>query len=202
MARKKRSTRRSASTTPKRKTYKRRRRSSGLSGFMGVRSSAPKKDIKGEMMDIALAAAGTFAAAKGVGMLDKVINKPEDGAPSKVKSMIAPAAVTVVGVAGAVLLGDRLGKSLAKGVALGGALKLTEKALGKDNLLAGIDEATPTMIPGIGAYGQASLPEYTPEMSHYSNNPDAPATVTGGSYGYQIPQTPDTLSGDGEIIAY
>ena len=181
-------------TTAKRKSY-RRRRSSGLSGLLGVKKSAPQNDLKGEVLDIVLAAAGTFAAAKGVGMLDKMINKSD----SKVMGMAAPAAVVAAGVAGAVILGDRLGKSLCKGVALGGAIKFAEKALGKDNLLAGLDDDdTPLMLPGVGDIGMANLPE----LSHYSENSNAPVTTTGGDPQYHMGTPSEMLNGDDEIIAH
>jgi hypothetical protein len=172
----------------RRKTYRRR---SGF-GLAGV--SAPK-DLKNDMLDIVAMGVGTFAAVKGVGMLDKVINK----SGTKVMGMISPAVAALAGAAGATMMTDRFVKSLAKGVAMGGAFKLLEKALNKENLLSGLDDDDqPLMLPGIGSYGQAALPE----LSHYSENPEAPVTTTGGDPQYHMGQPSEMLSGDDEIIAY
>jgi hypothetical protein len=54
------------------------------------------------------------------------------------------------------------------------------------------------MLPGIGSYGQATLPE----LSHYSENPNAEVTTTGGDPQYYMGQPSEMLSGDDEIIAY
>jgi hypothetical protein len=147
------------------------------------------------MLDIVAMAAGTFAAVKGVGMLDKMVNK----SGTKVMSMVSPAIATAAGVAGATMMSDRFVKSLAKGLAMGGAFKLAEKVLNKENLLSGLDDDDqPLMLPGIGSYGQAALPE----LSHYSENPEAPVTTTGGDPQYYMGQPSEMLSGDDEIIAY
>jgi hypothetical protein len=111
--------------------------------------------------------------------------------------MVAPAVVTVAGVAGS-MMGNGMVKSIAKGVAMGGAVKLAEKAMNKENLLSGVDDDQPLMLPGIGSYGQASLPE----LSHYSENPGADVTTTGGDPQYYMGQPSEVLSGDDEIIAY
>ena len=173
----------------RRKTY-RRRRSSGLAGLSTSKLSA--KNATTELLDVALIAGGAIAASKGIGMLDKVVNK----SGSKMMGFVAPAAVTVVGVAGA-MMGEGMVKSVAKGVAMGGALKVAEKAMNKENLLSGVDDQ-PLMLPGIGSYGQASLPE----LSHYSENRAAPATTTGGDPQYYMGQPSEMLNGDEEIIAY
>jgi hypothetical protein len=147
------------------------------------------------MLDIVAMAAGTFAAVKGVGMLDKVINK----SGTKVMSMISPGIATLAGAAGATMMSDRFVKSLAKGVAMGGAFKLAEKLLNKENLLSGVDEDDqPLMLPGIGSYGQATLPE----LSHYSENANADVTTTGGDPQYYMGQPSEMLSGDDDVIAY
>ena len=176
------------STYRRRKTY-RHRSSFGLAGM-----SAPK-DLKNDMLDIVAMAAGTFAAVKGVGMLDKVINK----SGTKVMGMISPGIATLAGAAGATMMNDRFIKSVAKGVAMGGAFKLLEKVLNKENLLSGLDDDDqPLMLPGIGSYGMANLPE----LSHYSENPDAPVTTTGNDPQYHMGQPSEMLSGDDDLIAY
>jgi len=175
----------------RRRSYRRRSgRSLGLAGI-----SAPKaNDLKNDLIDIAATAVGTYAAAKGVGMLDKMINK----SGSKMMGYVAPAVVTAAGMAGAALMGKNPAvKSFAKGVAMGGVIKLAEKALNKDNLLAGVDDQ-PLMLPGIGSFGQAVLPEKLPELSHYSQNPNADVTTTGGDWAYRMGQPSEQLSGDDE----
>jgi hypothetical protein len=151
------------------------------------------KNATDELLDVALIAGGAIAAAKGVGMLDPIINK----SGTKVMGMIAPAVVAAAGVAGA-MMGQGAVKSIAKGVAIGGALKVAEKALGKENLLAGTDEETPLMIPGIGSFGQAALPE----LPQYSEIPDAEVTTTGADPQYYMGQPSEVLSGDEDVIAY
>jgi hypothetical protein len=146
------------------------------------------------LLDVALIASGAVAAAKGIGMLDKVVNK----SGSKMMGLVAPAVVTAAGVAGS-MIGDGMVKSVAKGIAMGGALKVAEKAMNKENLLSGLDDDDqPLMLPGIGSYGQAALPE----LSHYSENSDVPVTTTGGDPQYYMGQPSEMLSGDDEIIAY
>ena len=167
----------------------RRRRSLGLGGISTSKLSV--KNATNELLDVALIAGGAIAAAKGVGMLDRVVNK----SGSKMMSLVAPAVVTAAGVAGA-MMGDGMVKAVAKGIALGGAVKVAEKAMNKENLLSGFDE--PLMLPGIGSYGQAALPE----LSHYSENADAPVTTTGGDPQYYMGQPSEMLSGDEEIVAY
>ena len=174
----------------RRKTYE-RRRSSGLAGLSTSKLNV--KNATSELLDVALIAGGAIVAAKGVGMLDKVVNK----SGSKMMGFAAPAAVTVVGVAGA-MMGDGMVKSVARGVAMGGAIKVAEKAMNKENLLAGLDDDQPLMFPGIGSYGQATLPE----LSHYSENPNAPVTTTGGDPQYYMGQPSEMLNGDDDIIAY
>jgi hypothetical protein len=171
----------------RRKSYKRR---SGLGGISTSKLNV--KNATNELLDVALIASGAIAAAKGVGMLDKVINK----SGTKVMGMIAPAAVAAVGVAGA-MMGNGMIKFVAKGVAMGGALKVAEKAMNKENLLSGVDDE-PLMLPGIGSYGQAALPE----LSQYSENANADVTTTGGDPQYYMGQPSEVLSGDDEIIAY
>ena len=173
----------------RRKTY-RRRRSSGLAGLSTSKLSA--KNATNELLDVALIAGGAIVAAKGVGMLDKAINKSD----SKMMGYVAPAVVTAAGVAGAMMTNGAV-KSVAKGVAMGGALKVAEKVMNRENLLAGLDDQ-PLMLPGIGSYGQATLPE----LSHYSENPNAPVTTTGGDPQYHMGQPSEMLSGDDDIIAY
>ena len=72
----------------RRKTY-RRRRSLGLAGLSTSKLSA--KNATNELLDVALIA---IVAAKGVGMLDKAINKSD----SKMMGYVAPAVVTAAGV--------------------------------------------------------------------------------------------------------
>ena len=187
MATRKRRRRKNRRTTT---TY-RRRRSSGLGGISTSKLSV--KNATSELLDVALIAGGAIVAAKGVGMLDKVVNK----SGSKMMGFVAPAAVTVAGVAGA-MMGNGMVKSVAKGVAMGGAIKVAEKAMNKENLLSGVDDDQPLMLPGIGSYGQATLPE----LSHYSENLNAPVTTTGGDPQYHMGQPSEMLSGDDEIIAY
>ena len=176
----------------RRKTYRRRRRSSlGLGGISTSKLSA--KNATTELLDVALIAGGAIAAAKGIGMLDKIVNK----SGSRMMGFVAPAVVTVAGVAGA-MMGNGMVKSVAKGIAIGGAVKLAEKALNKDNLLSGLDDDEPLMLPGIGSYGMANLPE----LSHYSENTDAPVTTTGGDPQYHMGQPSEMLSGDDDLIAY
>jgi len=151
------------------------------------------KNATTELLDVALIAGGAIVASKGIGMLDKAVNK----SGSKMMGLVAPAVATVAGVAGA-MMGNGMVKSVSKGIALGGALKVAEKAMNKENLLAGLDDDQPLMLPGIGSYGQASLPE----LSHYSENPNAPVTTTGGDPQYYMGQPSEMLSGDEEIIAY
>ena len=176
----------------RRKTFRRRRSSLGLGGISTSKLSA--KNATTELLDVALIAGGAIAAAKGIGMLDKIVNK----SGSKMMGFVSPAVVTVAGVAGA-MMGDGMVKSVAKGVAIGGAVKLAEKALNKDNLLSGLgDDDQPLMLPGIGSYGMANLPE----LSHYSENSDAPVTTTGGDPQYHMGQPSEMLSGDDDVIAY
>jgi hypothetical protein len=80
---------------------------------------------------------------------------------------------------------------------MGGALKVAEKAMNRENLLSGTDDQ-PLMLPGIGSYGQAALPE----LSQYSVNADADVTTTGADPQYYMGQPSEVLSGDEEIIAY
>jgi len=178
-------------SSSRRKTYRRRRRSSGLGGISTSKLSV--KNATNELLDVALIAGGAIAAAKGIGMLDGIVNKSS----SKMMGFVAPAVVTAAGVAGA-MMGDGMVKSVAKGIAMGGALKVAEKAMNKDNLLSGTDDDQPLMLPGIGSYGQAALPE----LSHYSENADAPVTTTGGDPQYYMGQPSEMLSGDDEIVAY
>ena len=176
----------------RRKTFRRRRSSLGLGGISTSKLSA--KNATTELLDVALIAGGAIAAAKGIGMLDKIVNK----SGSKMMGFVSPAVVTVAGVAGA-MMGDGMVKSVAKGVAIGGAVKLAEKALNKDNLLSGLDDDDqPLMLPGIGSYGMANLPE----LSHYSENSDAPVTTTGNDPQYHMGQPSEMLSGDDDLIAY
>jgi hypothetical protein len=56
----------------------------------------------------------------------------------------------------------------------------------------------PLMLPGIGSYGQAALPE----LSQYSENANADVTTTGNDPQYYMGQPSEVLSGDDEIIAY
>ena len=175
----------------RRKTYRRRRsRSLGLGGISTSKLNV--KNATNELLDVALITGGAIAAAKGIGMLDKVVNK----SGSKMMGFVAPAVVTVAGVAGA-MMGAGMVKSVAKGIAMGGALKVAEKAMNKENLLSGVDDDQPLMLPGIGSYGQATLPE----LSHYSENADAPVTTTGGDPQYYMGQPSEMLSGDDEIVA-
>ena len=169
----------------------RRRRSSGLGGLSTSKLNV--KNATNELLDVALIAGGAIAAAKGVGALDRVVNK----SGSKMMGFVAPAVVTAAGVAGA-MMGDGMVKAVAKGIAMGGALKVAEKAMNKDNLLSGMDDDQPLMLPGIGSYGQAALPE----LSHYSENADAPVTTTGGDPQYYMGQPSEMLSGDDDIVAY
>lgn len=166
-----------------------RRRSGGLAGFSTSRMNV--KNATNELLDVVLTAGGAIVAAKGVGMLDKVVNK----SGSKLMGFVAPAVVTVAGVAGSVM-GEGLVKSLAKGLAMGGALKLAEKALNKDNLLSGVDDDQPLMLPGIGNFGQANLPE----LSQYSEIPDADIRTTGADPQYYMGQPSEVLSGDEDIV--
>ena len=175
----------------RRTTYRRRRSSLGLGGISTSKLNV--KNAGNELLDVALIAGGAIAAAKGIGALDGIINK----SGSRAMGFVAPAAVTVVGVAGA-MMGDGMVKSVAKGIAMGGAIKVAEKAMNKENLLSGVDDEQPLMLPGIGSYGQAALPE----LSHYSENSDAPVTTTGGDPQYYMGQPSEVLSGDDEIIAY
>jgi hypothetical protein len=180
------------STYRRRKTYRRRRSSLGLGGVSTSKFNA--KNATTELLDVALIAGGAIAAAKGIGMLDRMVNK----SGSRMMGLVSPLGVTVVGVAGAVM-GDGMVKSVAKGIAIGGAVKLAEKALNKENLLSGLDDDDqPLMLPGIGSYGQAALPE----LSHYSENPDAEVTTTGGDPQYYMGQPSEMLSGDDDLIAY
>jgi hypothetical protein len=149
-------------------------------------------DIKTDLIDIAATAVGTFAAAKGASILSNKLNK------GKMVDMAIGGAVVVAGIAGGAFMGKNpVVKSLARGVAIGGALKLAEKALGKDNLLAGLeDDSRPAMLPGIGDVGQADLPELEYDLS----GTEAPAT--GGDYEYRMGTPSEQLSGNEEFIAY
>jgi hypothetical protein len=150
----------------RRTTYKRSRSSLGLGGISPSKMSA--KNATTELLDVALIAGGAVAAAKGIGMLNNVVNK----SGNRMIDIAVPLGVAAVGVAGAIM-GDGMVKSVAKGVAIGGAVKLAEKALNKENLLSGFDDDDqPLMLPGIGSYGMANLPE----LSHYSENPAADVT--------------------------
>ena len=177
--------------TRRRTSYRRRRRSSGLGGLSTSKLNV--KNATNELFDVVLIAGGAIAAAKGIGMLDKAVNK----SGSKMMGFVAPAVVTAAGVAGA-MMGDGMVKSVAKGIAMGGAVKLAEKAMNKENLLSGLDDDQPLMLPGIGSFGQAALPE----LSHYSENPDAAVTTTGGDPQYYMGQPSEMLSGDEDLIAY
>ena len=184
-----------ATAAPKRR---RRRSTRGLSGLPARRPSARKnlqEELKNGMIDIVAMGAGAFAAAKGVSMLDKMINKSDN----KIMGMASPAAALVAGVAGAAMSNNPIVKALAKGVAVGGGIKLAEKALGKDNLLSGVDgDDMPLMLPGIGEAGMANLPE----LPHYSENNDAPPTTTGADHAYHLPPSSEVLNGGEEFIAY
>jgi len=177
---------------------KRRRRSRGLAGVPARRSSQKSNlasGVKDGVMDIAAIGVGAFVAAKGVSMLDKAINK----SGGKMMGMVSPGVVAVAGVAGSAMLKNGFAKTLAKGVAVGATLKLAEKALGKENLLSGIDDGDRAlMMPGMGETGMAQLPE----LSHYSENPAAPVTAIGTDYEYQMGTPVDVLSGSEEFIAY
>jgi len=154
-----------------------------------------QEGLKNGVMDIVAAGVGTFVAAKGVAMLDGVINK----SGGKAMGFVSPAVAAVAGVVGAAMVDNRIVQSLAKGVAVGGAIKLVEKAMGKDNLLSGLDENDRAlMLPGIDEMGQADLPE----LPHYSENPDAPVTATGADYEYQMGRPNEVLSGNADFIAF
>jgi len=151
-----------------------------------------------DVIDIAAMVGGAVLASKGASMLNKVVNKNNE---SGLKGMIAPGAVTGVGIVGSVLLGNRIAKSVAKGVAIGGAIKTAEKVLKKDNLLSGIDGEA-LMMPGIGdVIGRTGM-SVLPELSHYSENPNAPVTSTGGDYEYHMGTPSEVLSGDDEFFAH
>jgi hypothetical protein len=151
------------------------------------------KNATSELLDVALIAGGAIAAAKGIGFLDRKVNK----SGNKMMGIAVPAAVTLVGVAGAAM-GEGLVKAVAKGIALGGAVKAVEKAMNKENLLSGLDDDQPLMLPGIGSYGQAALPA----LSHYSENPDADVVTTGGDPQYHMGQPSEMLSGNEDFVAY
>jgi len=181
---------------------KRRRRTRGLSGVPArssrtARKSNLQKGITDGIMDVVAVGVGAFAAAKGASFLDKTINK----SGGKAMGMVSPGIITVAGVVGSAMLNGKFAKSLATGLAVGGALKVTEKAMGKDNLLSGLDDDGQTlMLPGVGNTGIATLPE----LPHYSENPNAPVTATGSDYEYHMGMSPDVMSGGvGEkFIAY
>jgi hypothetical protein len=176
----------------RRNSFRRKRRSSlGLGGISTSKLSA--KNATNELLDVALITGGAIAAAKGIGALDKIVNK----SGSRAMGFVAPAVVTVAGVAGA-MMGDGMVKSVAKGVAMGGAIKVAEKAMNRENLLSGVDDDQPLMLPGIGSFGQAALPE----LSHYSENPNAEVTTTGSDPQYYMGQPSEVLSGDDDVIAY
>ena len=168
-----------------------RRRSSGLGGISTSKLNV--KNAANEALDAALIAGGAIAAAKGIGILDKAINK----SGGRMMGFVAPAVVTAAGVAGAMMTAGMV-KSVAKGVAIGGALKVAEKAINKENILSGMDDNQTLMLPGIGSYGQAALPE----LPHYSENPNAEATTTGGDPQYYMGQPSEVLNGDDDVIAY
>ena len=174
----------------RRKNY-RRRRSPGLGGISTSKLNV--KNATNELLDVALIAGGAIAAAKGIGMLDKAVNK----SGSRMMGFVAPAVVTAAGVAGA-MMGEGMIKSVAKGIAMGGALKVAEKAMNKENILSGVDDDQTLMLPGIGSYGQATLPE----LSHYSENPNAEVTTTGGDPQYYMGQPSEVLNGDDDVIVY
>ena len=187
----------SASSTPRERVYRKRRSRRSL-GLLGLPAPA---NAKGDMLDIAAVAVGAIAGANGAGLLSsKVFNKGESS--NKMKGMIAPGILTVVGAAGSTVLKNRMAKSVAKGLAVGAAFKLVEAGTTKNPmaLLSGVDdyESRPLMLPGVGEIGQANLPE----LSHYSENEDAPVTSTGADYEYRMGTPSEVLSGDDDIIAY
>jgi hypothetical protein len=151
------------------------------------------KNATSELINVVCIAGGAVAAAKGIGILDRKINT----SGNKLIGLGVPLAVAAVGVLGATMGKNNIVQSVAKGVAAGGALKFAEKLMNKENLLSGLDEQ-PLMLPGIGSYGQAALPE----LSHYSENPNADVTTTGGDPQYYMGQPSEMLSGDEEFVAY
>ena len=179
--------------TSKRRSFKRRNRRSGLAGLPTGKINA--KNATDSLLEVGLTIGGALVAAKGIGMLESKINP--DGT-SKVKGMIAPGVAAAAGIVGT-MMSEGMVKSIAKGVALGGAVKLVEKAMGKDNLLGLGDDGDdrPLALPGIGRIGIADLPE----LPQYSENTDADVTTTGGDPRYYMGQQNEVLSGDEEIIA-
>jgi hypothetical protein len=163
----------------------------GLAGLSTSKFSV--KNATSELLNVACIAGGAFAAAKGIGFLDRKVNS----SGNKLLGLGVPLAVTLIGVAGASMGKNAIVQSVAKGVAVGGAIKLAEKGLNKENLLSGLDEE-PLMLPGIGSYGQAALPE----LPHYSENPNADVTTTGGDPQYYMGQPSEMLSGDEDFVAF
>ena len=196
MTKRKKSNRKSSSSST---AGKRRRRSPrGLAGVPARRTAGKSNlqaGIKDGLIDVVAIGVGAFAGAKGSAFLDKTINK----SGGKAMGFVSPGVVAVAGVAGSAMLKNPVAKAFAKGLAAGAALKVAEKAMNKDNLLSGTDDGDRAlMLPGIGETGQAQLPELT----HYSENPNAPVTATGSDYEYHMGTPVDVLSGGEEFIAY
>ncbi len=185
----------------RRKSYRKRRRSTGLAG---ITSKPSAKTAMDELMDVALIGGGAVAAVKLSGVVDKIVNK--DG--SKIKGLIAPGGIALVGAAVALMTGgktdgrDKMKRginALAKGAAMAGIVKCIEKAINKGTLLSGTDDDQPLMLPGIGSFGMADLPE----LPHYSENSNADVTTTGNDPQYHMGTPSEVLSGDDdEVVAY
>lgn len=174
----------------KRRRKSRKVRSLGLAGISAAKVN--KKEAVNDLLEIVITSVTTVAAAKGISWLDKKINK----AGTKVMGLASPAIALVAGGAGSVFLKNNLMKAACKGIAMGGAIKGAEKLMNKENLLSGIDEDQPLMLPGIGSYGMSNLPE----LPHYSENPEAEPTVTGGDPQYYMGQPSEVLSGDDDEV--
>ncbi len=175
----------------KRRSYRRSNKGIGL-GELPVQKFNKKEAVNGALAAV-LAAGGLFIAAKGSGWLDKTINKNN----SKAMGIFSPGLLTLAGIAAATFTKDAV-KAFGHGLAAGGLIKVIEKVSGKENLLAGTDDDQPLMLPGVGDIGFADLPE----LSHYSENPEADVTTTGNDPQYRMGQPSEILSGDDEIIAY
>ncbi|GHT78376.1 hypothetical protein FACS189464_1700 [Bacteroidia bacterium] len=180
-------------TTSKRRSYKRRNKKGGLAGLPTGKLNA--KNATESLLDVGLTIGGAIAASKGIGFL---AGKLDPDGTSKMKGMLAPGIATVAGLAGT-MMSDGHVKSIAKGVALGGAVKLVEKAMGKENLLGlgddGEGDNRPLALPGIGLLADL------PELPRYSENADADVATTGGDPRYYMGQPNEVLSGDEEFIA-
>jgi hypothetical protein len=196
------SRRKSKTTSYTSRSYTRR----STLGALTATKSKSSVNIVEELVDVALIAAGAFAAAKGTAKLSEVLPSG-----NKIVELAAPAVVTLVGVGAGAMMESRPIRALGKGIAVGGAVKLAEKALDKPNLLSGLDENDgyedlPELLPedgtiyGLGrppvpGLGQTMTPgigtAHLPVIQHMDVPQGVEADATGIDYHYRMPRRPE-----------